>query len=249
MQQFLLALCGLPASGKTTLASEIADVIPSESKVVIVSTDDWRDKTYYANFKPQKEKEVREKALQETYEKLKQKFSVIHDDTNYYNSMRHELLELAQEFHCAFAIVYISTDISDALTWNEERESDIPQKVIRRINTRFDIPGSKYSWDEPMYQVDMAENNVSSVAREIAHRLTVLEPVHYSPPDTKTTNPIDVATRDLVADFLTAQKGLRNNPDVSIIRRSIVSRANRKGWSTEQALATLTSELESLIEE
>jgi len=249
MKQFLLALCGLPASGKTTLASEIADAIPNESKVVIVSTDDWRDKAYYADFKPQKEKEVREKALQETYAKLKEKISVIHDDTNYYSSMRHELLELAQELHCAFAVVYISTDISDALKWNEARESDIPQEVIRRINTRFDIPGSKYSWDEPIYEVDMAENNVSSVAEEIAHRLRFLEPVQSSPLDTKTTNPIDVATRDFVADFLAEHKGLRNNSNVSIIRRSIVGQANRKGWTTEEALAVLTKELGSLIEE
>jgi O-phosphoseryl-tRNA(Sec) kinase len=249
MQQFLIALCGLPASGKTTLAYEIADALPNESKVVIVSTDAWRDQAYYANFKPQKEKEVRNEALRETYDKLKQEFSVIHDDTNYYASMRHELLELAQEFNCIFAVVYVSTDISDALRWNKERESDIPQKVIRRIHARFDIPGSKYSWDEPIFQVDMAENNVQNVAKEIAHRISSLELVNISQPDTETTNPVDVATRELVADFLSEHKDLRNSPKVSSIRKSIVGRANRKGWSTREALDALTSELESLLEE
>ncbi|TFG12901.1 hypothetical protein EU537_08005 [Candidatus Thorarchaeota archaeon] len=249
MQQFLLALCGLPASGKTTLAHAIADATPKESKVVIISTDDWRNQAYYANFEPQKEKQVREKALQKTCEQLKLEFSVIHDDTNYYNSMRHELFELAQEFHCAFAVVYVSTDISDSLRWNEQRDSEIPQKVIRRINARFDMPGSKYAWDEPIREVDMAKNNVSSAAKEIVNRLAFLEPVKFPPPDEKTANPIDVATRDFVADFLTKHKDLRSVSIVSDIRRAVVGRANREGWNMKEALDVLSNELESLLEE
>ncbi len=52
MTKFLLALCGLPVSGKTTLAEQIRRSLEMPSKVQIVSADQWRDREYYSRFEP-----------------------------------------------------------------------------------------------------------------------------------------------------------------------------------------------------
>ncbi|MHA1485102.1 MAG: AAA family ATPase, partial [Candidatus Thorarchaeota archaeon] len=92
MNQFLLALCGLPASGKSSLADAIRVAVRSKGpKVEVVRTDEWRDDTYYSEFVPEKEGEVRQAALARVETLIGKGKSVVHADTNYYNSMRHEL--------------------------------------------------------------------------------------------------------------------------------------------------------------
>ena len=66
MSQFLIALCGLPASGKTTLAIELRNQAAPDIDLEIVCTDQWRDEVYYAEFRPENERYVWEKALRKT---------------------------------------------------------------------------------------------------------------------------------------------------------------------------------------
>ena len=84
MTQFLLVLCGLPASGKSALADAIQ--VEMDSDIEIVRTDDWRDDKYYTDWKPEREKPVRQAALEKTRSLVSSGKSVIHDDTNYYAS-------------------------------------------------------------------------------------------------------------------------------------------------------------------
>ncbi|MFW9926920.1 MAG: AAA family ATPase, partial [Candidatus Thorarchaeota archaeon] len=107
MNRFILALCGLPASGKSTLADAIKMAL--NSNVEIVRTDDWRNDAYYTDWKPEKEKPVREAALAKVERLVSEGKSVIHDDTNYYSSMRHELLKIAIAGRAGFAIIHITT--------------------------------------------------------------------------------------------------------------------------------------------
>ncbi len=56
MNQFILALCGLPASGKSSLADAIRSTVYSKGlEVEVVRTDEWRDDAYYSDFVPEKE--------------------------------------------------------------------------------------------------------------------------------------------------------------------------------------------------
>ncbi|MGQ4872048.1 MAG: AAA family ATPase, partial [Candidatus Thorarchaeota archaeon] len=83
MRLFLLVMCGIPASGKTTLARAILNALDSSVVVEIVSTDDLRDERYYADFRPEREHMVRAQALKRAARLLHRGVSVIHDDTNY----------------------------------------------------------------------------------------------------------------------------------------------------------------------
>ncbi len=247
MTQFLLAICGIPASGKTTLAREIQEATAAHWDSILVSTDDWRDDEYYSSFKPEKEGEVRKKALNLTRTLLARKQSVIHDDTNYYSSMRHELLCLAEEFQCAFGIVYVKTPIKIALQWNTKRSTVIPPDVVKKIHNKFDTPGEKYAWDIPVYEVDLSSAEVGDAVVELVGRLRKLKPItekDISKPGM--IEEFDTATRRIVKEFLEKESAYRNNPEVSRIRRQILQDAIRGQWSLDVVQKSLWEKLYKL---
>jgi O-phosphoseryl-tRNA(Sec) kinase len=252
MNQFILALCGLPASGKSSLADAIRLAVHSEGlEVEIVRTDEWRDDTYYLDFVPEKEGEVRQAALARVETLIGKGKSVIHDDTNYYNSMRHELLEIAIDAKCAFGIIHVTTPIEEALKWNRERPGTrIPDHVIQRINERFDRPGARYLWDCPLAEVDMSTLDLDSTVSELVTTLRTLEAIREPKPTLGSDSEfekLDLTTRNTVSEFLQSHPELRRNREVSIIRQRVLKRAAYDKISPKMARDVILKELQSLL--
>ena len=251
MNQFLLALCGLPASGKSVLADSIAKRL--ESDVEIVSTDDWRDDDYYKDWRPEKEGLVRNQALQSVRDLLLKGISVIHDDTNYYKSMRHELFDIALDSKCIFAVVHVTTPLEVALEWNRRRDhSPIDDEIIRGIDERLDAPGGRYLWDQPIAEVDMSAADVESVSIFIVDLLEELPPATRPKPvrvSLTVADEIDVFTREVVSEFLRENPALRTNSEVTLIRRAILSKAMTDNLPARVAGRLLREELEGLLGE
>ncbi len=250
MDQFLLALCGIPASGKSALASVIASNLKRESDVTIVSTDDWRDSRYYAEFRPDNERRVRKAALEKTERLIEAGRSVIHDDTNYYASMRHELYEIAVRRGCRFATVHVSTSVNEALSRNRERDSCIPEHVIRQINEKLDIPGRKYAWDNPIATVNLGIRTIDDAADEIVSRLRTLEPISDSGEaenNDAQNRLLDVITRQVVARFLKENPSYRNDPRVTKARREALAESKAEGLTPYETERSLTELLGSLM--
>ncbi len=249
MRQFILALCGLPASGKSTLADAIQSAL--DCNVEIVSTDEWRDDAYYTDWKPEKEKPVRQKALARVKELVAAGKNVIHDDTNYYTSMRHELYKIAIENRCGFAIVYVATPVLVALEWNKEREgSRIPDSVIHDIFERFDNPGYHYLWDTSDLEVSLEEQEIDDVVPEILEILEELEPAREPKPRLVTIHEfghLDTATRLTVSYFLEEHPELRGNREVSLTRRSFLRKASEEKIPAKEVHDLLWTELEKLL--
>ncbi len=243
MRQFLLVLCGIPASGKSTLAIAIRERTSQTQNVVIVSTDDWRDEEYYSDFTPEKEQIVRKRALHKTRQMINKGLSVIHDDTNYYQSMRHDLYEIAVDRGCVFGVVYVSTPPDIAMRWNRLRNIHIPDEVIERIHDRFDLPGKKYLWDRPIMTINLFVMPVDSVAMDLAERLRALRPVRKPTPHEMNHNTervlLDVITRQVVRKFLQEMPEYQKDPRVSKIRREVLREAREKGFSPHETEQTL----------
>jgi len=252
MNQFLLALCGLPASGKSALADAIRLAVRSKGPIVeIVRTDEWRDDSYYSDFVPEKEGEVRQAALARVETLIGKGKSVIHDDTNYYNSMRHELLEVAIDAKCAFGIVHVTTPLEEALKWNRERPGTrIPDYVIQRISERFDRPGARYLWDCPLAEVDMSTLDLDSTVGAIVNTLCTLEIIRQPKPTLASDSAfekLDLVTRNAVSEFLRNHPELRKNQEVSIIRQRVLKRAAYDMISPKRAKDTILKELQALL--
>lgn len=250
MNQFLLALCGLPSSGKSALADEISAKL--RGGVEIVRTDEWRDDAYYDEWEPEREGNVRKHALSRVAELIASGKSVIHDDTNYYKSMRHELFEIALRHRCVFAVAHVATPVEVAVAWNSQREnSPITEEVIRRISERFDRPGGRYLWDQPIAEINMAADNSRQAVSLIVDLLGDLPPATEPRPVRSSYTAgeeIDVLTRRIVSEFLEENPELRTNIDVTLIRRSVLAKALQDNLAVRKAGNMLRKELRRLLQ-
>ncbi|TXT64710.1 MAG: L-seryl-tRNA(Sec) kinase [Promethearchaeota archaeon] len=173
---FLICLTGLPASGKSTFARKLKKAIEHHlpiKEVKIVDPDIIRNiVTRGEDFHPELEHHVRAESLRKIENLLKEGYPVIIDDINYYSSMRHEFRELADELSIPFFIIYISTPLKKCLQWNEKRGKTIPNKVIHRINKKFDH-FEKYEWDTPDLIIDLSQT--SNIDAQIDYFLNLVE--------------------------------------------------------------------------
>ncbi|MHA2064791.1 MAG: AAA family ATPase [Candidatus Thorarchaeota archaeon] len=233
MEQFLLAMCGIPSSGKTTLARAIKDELNEVLRVEIVSTDRWRDGEFYSDFRPEKEHNVRKEALDIACRLIQNGASVIHDDTNYYTSMRHELYDIAGQNKIVFAVVHVSTPAELAVQWNMDRKRPVPVGVIEKIEKRFDFPGSKYAWDRPIATHNLGVDNPNDDALEIVERIESLFPVisEIRSSDKSISDLLDVITRQVVKRFLVENPSMREDARISKERRSLLAYAKKEGLS------------------
>ncbi|MFX1410402.1 MAG: adenylyl-sulfate kinase [Promethearchaeota archaeon] len=158
-QNFLICLTGLPASGKSTFAIELKKTLEKKFnrlKVKIIDPDKIRQTLTQNKFDYKKEYLVREKNLEIIKRELKNGSIVISDDLNYYTSMRHDLKDIADELNLNFFIIHIATPLEICLKWNEKRGNPIPNKIIKRINKKFD-DFNKYKWDTPYVIYNMSK--------------------------------------------------------------------------------------------
>ncbi len=248
MTQFLVALCGIPASGKTTFAEKLMRELSKDYDVKIVSTDTWRDESYYSDFKPEKEHVVRKKALEETESFLSDGISVIHDDTNYYSSMRHELYNLANDNECIFLVVHIATPLAIALEWNKARTPKIPPEVIEKIHGKMDIPGEKYAWDKALRTINLQTVNIEAEIAHIRRYIQTSEPASsHIQSVSGVSEKYDEFTRRIVSEFLKDEPSLRNNPDVSLVRKAVLKEAIKFRTPFSRVRPALWRKLERLL--
>ncbi|MBY8991129.1 MAG: adenylyl-sulfate kinase [Candidatus Lokiarchaeota archaeon] len=185
-KNFIVCLAGLPASGKTTFAKILRDIIKKKfntEKVFTIDPDVIRQSIIPIKFDYKFEPEVRIKNLTEIRVKLHEGNIVISDDLNYYTSMRHDLKKLSEDFNICLFIIHISTPLKICLKWNKARGKPIPNKIIRRINRKFDN-FYKYNWDNPEVNYDMSqiqdlnkkvENLVEKFMESVNHPKKVIE--------------------------------------------------------------------------
>ena len=125
----LIALTGLPASGKSYFANKLNQHFKKKSdqfKVKVVDPDRIRSEITPNKFHHEKEQIVRKLSLNEVKNALENGFIVISDDLNYYTSMRHDLKRIADDLKRKLFIIHIATPLEVCIEWNQKR--DQPQQ-------------------------------------------------------------------------------------------------------------------------
>jgi tRNA uridine 5-carbamoylmethylation protein Kti12 len=174
-KNFLICLVGLPASGKSTFANLLKKALKmkySSFEVKIIDPDVIRQNLTSNKFEYNKEPLIRNKNLQIIRRELRHGHIIISDDLNYYVSMRHDLKEITDELNLDLFIVHIATPIEFCIKWNEKRGKPIPNKVIWKINNKFDM-FNKYSWDMPIATYNLSD--ISNLSKLIKDFLSILE--------------------------------------------------------------------------
>ncbi len=250
-RKFLVILCGLPSSGKTTLATRLALLMESHGiPTAVIGSDNFRRMMpiYQERFPPDREPLIRRGTLHTTAFFLGRGVSVVSDDTNYYSSMRHELVELAKRAGAIYAIVSIETPLEIALKWNEERGLSIPQSVIASINEKFEKPGSKYKWDRSLASFDLSRTPADKAAEEVLKLLFSLKHEEKKAvPSSSMGDEIDRATRKIVSE------AVRRVPSaaraLSEARKSFVREALKAGLTTVDAERAFRKRVEEILNE
>ncbi len=173
----LVILCGIPSSGKSWFAKSLADNLSSQINFInikIIDIDKVRSLLFDTEFLPENETFVRETALLETRKHLESNSIVIVDDINYFNSMRHEFKQIAEDLQKHFLILFVSTPLKICLEWNKKRNKPLDEKIITNVAEKFDIPGKKYLWDAPFEVVDLSIDDTKNKIRIISNYIQKL---------------------------------------------------------------------------
>lgn len=216
-----------------------------------MGSDDFRRMMpiYRELFPPEREPIVRELTLQTIHFFLKNGVSVISDDTNYYSSVRHKLVELAKQTGAAYAIIAVETPLEVALKWNVERGLPIPQEVITSISEKFEKPGSKYKWDRSLASVDLSKTKAEESAKEILKLLLSLKQEKEEKVSVAggVAEEIDKATRRVVSEAVKRAPAAAKL--LSELRKSFVREALKAGLSTVEAENVFRERVEEVLNE
>jgi tRNA uridine 5-carbamoylmethylation protein Kti12 len=224
---FLIILCGLPASGKSTFAQEISELIEANSTqiVKIVDPDQIRNQIS-PTFNFTLEKNVRNKHLVDIEYFLKRGMITISDDLNYYSSMRHQLKDIAEKLNKKFYIIYISTPVEVCLKWNKVRGSPIPDSVLLKVDNKFDN-FQNYQWDTPSLILDMSKtsdlkHNITTYLNSLQFELKKKQMKKSS--SNQLAEQLDSITRKIISELFQDKRMLNDKSKILKLRKQFIKK-------------------------
>lgn len=130
MKPKLLALKGLPASGKSTRAQELV-----EEGWVRSNKDDIRKELYGENYKRKHEKYVIRERNRIVTEALENNKNVVVDDTNLNPIHIKDLLSIAKEYNAIFEIddSFLQVPLGVCIERDKHRDKTVGENVIREM--------------------------------------------------------------------------------------------------------------------
>lgn len=253
----LICLAGLPAAGKSYFAEKLAVGFFDDHgvKSMVVASDTVRAEipALKKDFLPELEPVVREMTLERVRMGLEKGLTVIHDDLNYYRSMRFELVTLSRELQVPYMFVHIATSRDQCLAQNADRGRKIPDEVIVKDSARFDAPGED-PWDEPIAVVEAPgfdDDDVRNVIRKIIDAAESYTP--WSPPEptvhvSTVSEELDLLARRVVGDLYRDSKLRVDSKQISATRHALVDKAINNGYDFKAAEDLFRQELGALFQ-
>lgn len=136
MKPKMIMMVGLPGSGKSTFAKEYAE----ENDCIVISSDDMRE-LYFGDVNDQSNnKELFEVIHSAIKSHLRCKQSVVFDATNIDSKKRKAFLDSIAFIECEKYCVVCATPYEVCLNNNKYRDRNVPEDVIKRMYTHFQMP-------------------------------------------------------------------------------------------------------------
>lgn len=140
----MFMMIGIPASGKTSLAEDIA----KSEDAIIVSSDNIR-KELYGDENIQGDNNKVFRILEDRIIKgLKANKNMIYDATNISYKKRMAFLQRIKKLEVEKIAVMVATAYEDCLVRNSQRERQVPEEVIKRMYQSFYVPQYFEGWDD-----------------------------------------------------------------------------------------------------
>ena len=139
----LIVLCGLPASGKTTLSQQLAN----EHNAQLYHYDEFKKGS-----KPQDSKQTHKRLYNLIAQDLLQGHDVVLDDLHTRLEWRQDLLSALQDIPCKKILIVMTTPLEECVRRNAQRQNGrLPDSVIYHLNSRYQPPSLEEGWDEILY--------------------------------------------------------------------------------------------------
>lgn len=140
----LFMMCGLPASGKSHEAQELAAIY----NATVFSSDDLRIELF-GDVNHQEDNQTMFVELhRRVKECLKSGHSAILDATNTNYKKRIAFLAELKNIACEKICVLMATPYKECLRRNDERERQVPEYVLKRMYMNFNMPYWYEGWDD-----------------------------------------------------------------------------------------------------
>lgn len=210
----LIVLCGIPASGKSTRAAEIASYLQGQGhEVQIVSAPPATPQEVYTVSRLEKDLRA---TLKSTVERLLSPTSIVLLDwLNYIKGYRYELFCLARNVQTTMTVVYCELETETAVC-----RGKWPEALCRDLASRMEVPNPKNRWDSPLFSLRPEEPTpLADIARAVLEGKLPRPPVA-----TKASEPIEgdylyllhQTSQQVAADILEAQNTYPEGAQVTL---------------------------------
>ena len=154
MKKTLILMCGIPASGKSTVAYNLSLHL---DKAPIVSMDGIREEWFGTRKCQDKGWEVYSQSLDDVIWYFSTYDIVIYDATNRSKKARKQIVEDIQTYiDCDVYCVFMNTPIDIALERNANRDESIqvPLAVIHRMSATLEPPTEEEKYFKEIYIIE-----------------------------------------------------------------------------------------------
>ena len=156
MKKILIMMCGIPASGKSTIAYNLAKCL-EEQKSIIVSMDNIREEWFGTRKCQDSGDEVYAQSVEDTLWAFENFNIVIYDATNRTKKARKQLVKAIQKYYdCLVYCVYMATPLDIAIERNANRDESIqvPPATIQRMYDSLQHPTEKEKYYKEIYIIE-----------------------------------------------------------------------------------------------
>ena len=172
----LFIMCGLPASGKSTYAMQLA----VKENAIVVSTDNIRELLNGDASIQDNAEQVFKMAYKLILKYLDDGSNVIFDATNISYKRRMELIKRYKKYADSIECVFMAVPYEVCLERNQKRDRKVPEEVIERMYHNFYVPQPFEGFDKVITMIDREHCYYYKVPKDIPqdnphHSLTILE--------------------------------------------------------------------------
>lgn len=172
----LYIMCGLPGSGKSTYAMQLA----VKENAIVVSTDNIRELLNGDASIQDNAEQVFKIAHKLILKYLDDDSNVIFDATNISYKRRMELIKRYKKHADSIECVFIAVPYEVCLERNQKRDRKVPEEVIERMYHNFYVPQLFEGFDKIITVIDKEHYYYYKMPKDIPqdnphHTLTILE--------------------------------------------------------------------------
>lgn len=180
----LIVMCGIPASGKSTLAEKLAE----KENAIIVSADAMREELHGDISNQDNHADIFEKVHERIKGLLSEGKNVVMDSTNINRKRRIHLIN--NEFKAdEYVVYYMNTPIENCLRndWNRDRKVGV--EAINKMYKNLHIPTKLEGWDEVIFvnqeskesNTELREKFEKLIDSDLSHDKLLVELVQLIP--------------------------------------------------------------------